>query len=295
MFAAVAKTPAAQDLLRHLENGGVVPVAGVAAGAQPFLTAWLRHIFPGRALLAIVDGVKAQEMFHQDLNTWLAVAPLDNPHPAPLFYPAWEVLPHESKLPHVDVISERLETLVALANTTAPVVIASVTAVTQKTFSATALKSRMRTLRRGDNVDPMEIMEWLEAHGYEPEAQVNGKGECALRGGILDVFPLNSPWPVRVEFFGDDLESLRCFDPVTQISRETIAEITLPPGGELGILKRLIERDDPAPAVAATLIDHLPANTIYILCEPERLDDHASQYAQTLPANDPFHVDWAGL
>ncbi len=295
MFAAVAKTPAAQDLLRRLENGGVLPVAGVAAGAQPFLAAWLRYAFPGRAILAAVDGVKTQEIFHQDLHTWLAAAQPDNLPPAPLFYPAWEVLPHEARLPHVDVISERLETLVALANTAVPVVVASVTALTQKTFSAAALKSRLRTLKRGDRVDPMEIMEWLEAHGYEPEAQVNGKGECALRGGILDVFPLNSPWPVRVEFFGDDLESLRYFDPITQISRETIAEITLPPGGELGMLKRLIESDSPASEVAATLIDHLPANTIYILCEPERLDDHASQYAQTLPANDPFHVDWAGL
>ena len=293
MFAAVAKTPAAQDLLRRLEKGGVLPVTGVAAGAQPFLAAWLHHTFPGRAILAVVGGVKAQEIFHQDLHTWLVAAQTDTP--APLFYPAWEVLPHEAKLPHVDVISERLETLVALANTTAPVVVASVTALTQKTFSATALKARMRTLKRGDSVDPMEIMEWLEAHGYEPEAQVNGKGECALRGGILDVFPLNSPWPVRVEFFGDDLESLRYFDPITQISRETIADITLPPGGELGILKRLIESDGAASGVAATLIDHLPTDTIYILCEPERLDDHASQYAQTLPANDPFHVDWAGL
>jgi len=302
MFAAVAKTPAAQDLLRRLEKGGVFPVTGMAAGAQPFLAAWLRHTFPNRAILAVVDGVKAQEVFHQDLHTWLAAAQPDNASPAPLFYPAWEVLPHEAKLPHVDVISERLETLVALANTTAPVVVASVTALTQKTFSTAALKGRMRTLKRGDSIDPMEIMEWLEAHGYEPEAQVNGKGECALRGGILDVFPLNSPWPVRVEFFGDDLESLRHFDPITQISRETIAEITLPPGGELGILKRLIDGSAGVPArgtstdeVAATLIDHLPADTIYILCEPERLDDHASQYVQTLPANDPFHVDWADL
>src|SRR5687768_7508334 len=138
-------------------------------------------------------------------------------------------------------------------------------------------------------------MEWLEAHGYEPEAQVNGKGECSLRGGILDVFPLNSPWPIRLEFFGDDLESLRYFDPITQISRETIAEVTFPPGGELGILKRLIESGAPADEVAGTLIDHLPPNTIYVLGEPERLDEHAAQYAQTLPPSDPFHTAWPGV
>src|SRR5687767_8526035 len=281
MFAAVAKTPAAQDLLQRLEKGGVLSRTGVSAGAQPFVAAWLRHVFPERPIVAVVEGVKAQEVFHQDLHTWLAAGQSENAAPAPLFYPAWEVLPHEAKLPHVDVISERLETLVALANTTAPVVVASVTALTQKTFSAAALKGRMRTLRRGDIIDPLQIMEWLEAHGYEPEAQVNGKGECSLRGGILDVFPLNSPWPIRLEFFGDDLESLRYFDPITQISRETIAEVTFPPGGELGILKRLIESGAPADEVAGTLIDHLPPNTIYVLCEPERLDEHAAQYAQT--------------
>src|SRR6185436_11017403 len=72
----------------------------------------------------------------------------------------------------------------------------------------------------------------------EPEAQVTHKGEIALRGGILDVFPPTSPWPVRLEFFGDELESLREFDPLTQISRQEITSITLPPAGELGILKK---------------------------------------------------------
>ena len=64
------------------------------------------------------------------------------------------------------------------------------------------------------------------------------KGEIALRGGILDVYPLTSPWPVRLEFFGDELESLRQFDPLTQISREEITAVTIPPAGELGLLKK---------------------------------------------------------
>ena len=305
MFAAIAQTPAAQDLVRRMEQGGVLALAGVAAGAQPFLAAWLRRAFPGRALVAVVEGVKAQEIFHQDLHTWLAAAQSGAAPPPPLFYPAWEVLPHEAKLPHVDVISERLETLVALGDPTPsspPIVVTNAVALTQKTFSPAVLKERLRTLKRGANVDPLQVMEWLEAHGYEPEAQVNSKGECALRGGILDVFPLNSPWPVRLEFFGDDLESLRYFDPVTQISRETIAEITLPPGGELGMLKKLIEGSAGVPArsnsveqIVSTLTDHLPSDTIYLLCEPERLDQHAADYSQTLPANDPFHGAWPDL
>src|SRR5688572_19030986 len=149
----------------------------------------------------------------------------------------------------------------------------------------------MRTLKRGDSLDPLQIMDWLETHGYEPEAQVNHKGECSLRGGILDVFPLNSPWPVRLEFFGDDLESLRYFDPITQISREQIAEVTLPPGGEIGILKRWLDEAPGQPALG-TLLDHLPGNTIYVLCDPARLEQHARDYASSLPAEDAFHVNW---
>ena len=77
-------------------------------------------------------------------------------------------------------------------------------------------------MQRGDKIAPLDLIEFLEEQGYEPEAQVSQKGEIALRGGILDIFPPTSPWPVRLEFFGDELESLREFDPLTQISREEI-------------------------------------------------------------------------
>ena len=167
------------------------------------------------------------------------------------FYPAWDVLPHEGKLPHADTISDRLQTLVALSldaarNTQyAPLVVTSVTALLQKTFPPGEIRKRTRTLARGDKINPLDLIEWLEEQGCEPEAQVTQKGEIALRGGILDVWPLTSPWPVRLEFFGDELESLRHFDPFTQISREEIVSVTLPPAGELGLLKREAERGTP--------------------------------------------------
>ena len=113
----------------------------------------------------------------------------------------------------------------------------SVTALLQKTFPPDEIQKRTRKLQRGDKIDPLDLIEWLEEQGYEPEAQVTQKGEIALRGGILDVWPLTSPWPARLEFFGDELESLRHFDPLTQISREEITAITIPPAGELGLLR----------------------------------------------------------
>ncbi len=123
---------------------------------------------------------------------------------------------------------------------------------------------------------------------------------------------------MRLEFFGDELESLRHFDPLTQISREEISRITIPPAGELGILKRQAERglqpasastgrrDSKVSKVAgeaplkrpearaplATLLDYLPRETIFILCDPESLAVHADNYAQPVPADDPFFISW---
>jgi len=151
-------------------------------------------------------------------------------------------------------------------------------------------------LRRGERIDPLDLVEWLEEQGYEPEVQVNHRGEIALRGGIVDIFPLTTPWPVRLEFFGDEIESMRTFDPMSQISREPIETVTIPPGGELGILKRMVQEGSafrvPGSALA-TLVDHLPPETIFVLCEPRSLDEHAASYSEMVPASDPFFIGWA--
>ena len=141
------------------------------------------------------------------------------------------------------------------------------------------------------------MVEWLEGQGYEPEAQVTQKGEMALRGGILDVFPLTSPWPVRLEFFGDELESLREFDPLTQISREPIETVVLPPGGELGLLKRVqaaraAEEKVALPAMA-TLLDYLPRNAIFIFCELGAIEEAVTHYEEQITPGDPFFITWA--
>jgi transcription-repair coupling factor (superfamily II helicase) len=332
--------------------------AAVSQAAQPFFAALLRKIFPRRPIVVVTDNLKTQENFQQDLETWLSLESTVHspqfkagevshsiPHPlarrskaetapsSPLFYPAWDVLPHDGKLPHADTISDRLETLVALnqnfseggaprrpnfqglvelAAPKVPIVVTSVTALLQKTFAPDDLKNNTHTLARGDKINPLDLIEWLEEQGCEPEAQVTQKGEIALRGGILDVWPLTSPWPVRLEFFGDELESLRHFDPLTQISREEILSVTLPPAGELGVLKQHFQSKERVARVPnseaetgtrvnhpsettvslATLLDYLPRETIFLLCEPEQLAARADEYAQQIPEDDPFFITW---
>jgi len=285
LFADLAKIPAAQTFARRLEAGGAQTFSGVTSSAQPFFAVLMQRIFPQRPVVIVAENLKQQESFQQDLETWL-----DAP---PLFYPAWEILPHEGKLPHADVISDRLQTLVALSESSklktqnSKLVVTSVTALLQKTFPPGEIQERTRTFERGSKIAPLDLIEFLEEQGYEPEAQVSQRGEIALRGGIVDIFPPTSPWPVRLDFFGDELESLREFDPLTQVSRGEITSVTLPPAGELGILK---QRQNQKPL--ATLPDYLPRETVFLLCDSDSLAVHADGYEQQVPKGDAFFISW---
>ncbi|MDB6024438.1 MAG: mfd [Verrucomicrobiales bacterium] len=314
LFSVVSGTSAVHELQQRVKNGGALSFPAVCSAAQPFVAGLLRHQFPNRPIVLVMSGLKTQELAQQDVETWSQLAGIEA---RPLFYPAWEILPHESKLPHVDAISDRLQTLVTLSrgkDSHAPIVVTSVAALLQKTFPAGAIEKRTRYFKRGDKMDPMDLIEWLEEQGYEPEAQVTSKGDISLRGGILDVWPLTNLWPVRLEFFGDELDSLRNFDPITQISRDEITSVTIPPGGELGILKALVLKGsaasqsiraedasndkkvragvEPIPTTLATLLDYLPKETLFVLCEPELLEENALRYAEQIPAGDPFFISW---
>ncbi len=312
IFAAVGSAPECAAWLERVGAGGVCACPGVTASAHAFLAGLLAQSLPGRPVVLVAGTLKAQEALHADLTTWLNAAThhesadKDRRHRITArFFPAWDTLPHESKLPHADVISERLETLVALAgNSTAAAlspIVASVLALQQRTYAPDELLGRTRSLKRGDTFNPLDLIEWLEEVGYEPETQVTNKGELAWRGGIVDVWPLSSPWPVRLEFFGDELESLREFDPHSQSSREQIAAAVIPPAGELSLLKgRTPKWADPPPEAAAqptlpplgSLLDYLPDNALILLSEPAELVAQAGRYAEQVPAGDRFHYPW---
>ena len=276
----------------------MLSLGGISQGAQAFSAAVLAHFAKGRPVVLVCPTGKLQEQLHQELETWLP-ALTKRPTKPPLFFPAWDVLPHEARLPHADVLSERLETLIHLAkrrkpsaNSTAPgpVIVTTGVALLQRTFSPSELKNRFRNFKIGERIDPLDLVEWLEDQGYEPEAQVSQKGEIALRGGILDVFPLASPWPVRFEFFGDEIEALRTFDPQTQISREKIDRATISPGGELGILKQQLAAD--SNYAAGRLGDYLVGDPLCLLIEPDDIAERVADYLEQVPSGDLFHDNW---
>ncbi len=284
--------------LDRLEAGGVLSLSGVTGSAQPFLVSRLHKKLPRRPILVVAANLKSQEAFQQDLETWLLSDEPEKkgdrkkgePTGRTMFYPSWEILPHEDKLPHADVISDRLETLMRLLDAgAAPVIVASIEAMMQRTYRPEVVRERSRMIKIGDQLDLLDLVEWLEDQGYESEVQVNQKSELAMRGGIVDVFPPTSPWPVRIEFFGDEVESLRQFDPVSQISRDNIQSTLLPPAGELGIMKRSVDEDA---ALFGSLTDFLPDETLVVLAEPEQLDEHVEAYTDQIPEGDVFHESW---
>ena len=150
------------DLARRVEHGGVFSCPEVSTSAQPFLAALFRRLLPARPLVVVTEGLRTQESFHQDIGTWLKRGTASEPknedekRASPAggsvdrnseahFYPAWEILPHEDRLPHVDVISDRLETLLAAAEPNAsPLIVTSVTALLQRTFPPQILEQQTR-------------------------------------------------------------------------------------------------------------------------------------------------------
>jgi len=303
------ESPACASFLQRAAGAGVVSGPPAPPPAHAFLAALLIRHFPGRRLVLVTDSLRSQEALHADLTTWQHVAAREEMtdaaaarRPVPLFFPAWEVLPHESRLPHADVISERLETLMALLGDppgSAPIV-TTVAALMQRTFAADALRGRLRRLARGNRINPLDLIEWLEDQGYEPEAKVTNKGELSWRGGIVDVWPPPSPWPIRLEFFGDEMDSLREFDPNSQMSRDPVDAVCLPPAGEIGLLKSpagtrgTAESQGPARALGV-LPDYLPSNALLLLCGTEAVQDAAMRYGQQIPPGDPFHAAWEDL
>jgi transcription-repair coupling factor (superfamily II helicase) len=248
----------------------------VADAAKPFVVALLSHI-SNRPVLVVTDGLKSQESFFNDLQAFA---------PDALFYPAWETLPHEDILPHVDTIADRLRVLSSLATGHSPLtIIASVQSLMQRTFSAAAFSALYFPLSTGQTLDFHDLISALTERGYSPEVQVNERGDMAHRGGIVDFFPLDRDNPVRVEFDGDEIASIRVFDAITQQSRNKLQNVVITPAGELGLLKR-------TPDKTASLLELLPSNVLLVLNEPEQLAEAATNYARQIPDNDPFFEPW---
>jgi transcription-repair coupling factor (superfamily II helicase) len=142
-------------------------------------------------------------------------------------------LPLERALPEHEESAERLEVLGMLGSRSSHLtVVASLPALAQRTLAPIQLAAARIALRVGERVGQRTLLEGLMAAGFDPSVEVTGIGEFAHRGGIVDLWPPGAGEPVRVELFGDEIESIRAFDPMSQASRRRLDHVTVLPASE---------------------------------------------------------------
>jgi len=147
-------------------------------------------------------------------------------------FPDWETLPYDTFSPHQDIISQRLATLYQLSRMQTGIVIVPVTTLLQRLAPKQYLESNSLLIKKGDRKDLHQLRQELEASGYRCVEQVMEHGEFSARGAILDLYPMGSNTPFRLDFFDDEIEEIRLFDPENQRSSDKVASIDLLPAHE---------------------------------------------------------------
>ncbi len=147
-------------------------------------------------------------------------------------FPEWETLPYDQFSPHQDIISARLRTLYQLPKLKSGILILPVPNLIQRVAPYDYIHSQTLILKVGDTLDVASFTEKLQQGGYERVSQVMEHGEFAVRGAIIDLFPMGSPTPFRIDLFDDEVETIRQFDPETQRSTDKLQSIELLPAKE---------------------------------------------------------------
>ncbi|HEX3629478.1 MAG TPA: CarD family transcriptional regulator, partial [Candidatus Dormibacteraeota bacterium] len=205
---------------------------GLPLSALPVFATWLARR-SGRPVLALVPDPEGsfqetRAWFRDDVRT--------------VVFPAVETLPFDRLAPDEETVRRRLETLDALRTGGPLVAFTSWAAMTRPTLSPEALQRWAFSLRVGQSYSLDDLLHRLTTLGYRREALVQGRGEFSLRGGILDCFPPGRRRPVRAEFFGDELESLREFEVESQGSVAEAGEIRVMPAAELILTPESVAR-----------------------------------------------------
>ncbi len=149
-----------------------------------------------------------------------------------LHFPDWETLPYDSFSPHQDIVSERLATLAGLPGLQRGVVVVAAACLMQRLPPTDYVGARSLRLNAGETLDRDAFIRGLEAGGYLRVPEVSEHGEFAVRGAIIDLYPMGAAEPYRIDLFDDEIETLRAFDPETQISGGTLEQVRILPARE---------------------------------------------------------------
>ena len=161
-----------------------------------------------------------------------------------LRFPAWDCLPYDRVSPNPELISERVAALGRLLEPRSGplIVLTTVNALVQRVPPRHVFRGASMELAEAGGIDPNALARFLDANGYGRAGTVMEPGEYAVRGGIIDIFPSGQPDPVRLDLFGDTIESIRAFDPATQRSGARLRRVSLRPVSEVFLDKASVTR-----------------------------------------------------
>ncbi len=310
LLTLLTQRPEYRRLQEQLRNAAGVPaLAGITEAARPFVVAALASTVKQTLLIVVSNEEQAQQMV-EALKAFHAT-------PDEIFYlPDRDALPYERLIADAQTTQQRMQAMITLVGSKrTPIIICSARVLTQPIIPPKELATSLFSLEPGMEIDLTLMLEQLYNLGYEPVSEVEEPGQFSHRGGIIDLFPPSFPRPVRIEFFGDEIESLRTFDQETQRSLNPINECTIGPAREaipvrgpealanLSQLDTTMLQKDAAerwksdmeelrqkrsfPDIAfyipylhdqATILDYLPRTGLLILDNPASIQNHISDF-----------------
>ena len=196
----------------------------------------ITHSLEHDLLYVVSDGVSAR-------NTASLLSFFD-PKAEIMLFPAWDTVPYDRVSPNAEIVANRIKTLDELINNENKkprIVIASIGAVLQKLPPKKIFLNTRKTIKTGQKIGLTDFIHYASINGYTRVEQVMENGEYAVRGDIVDIFPMGTDKPIRIDFFDDEIEKMRFFDAYTQRSAETITEYTFQIAGEITLNEQTIK------------------------------------------------------
>ncbi len=225
LFHTLSRHPAFQELTSKLVRGetGTFSLAGLTPTAKALYLVLLWQATE-RPLLVISDGNQRAELLAELTTTFFDLLISHGDAARPQLLPGLDVLPGQKLSPHTEITGQRAVALWRLANSVVPITLAPLGSALLRTHPADYYRRLALELRTGEEL-PLDLIEaHLNSIGYERREPVEMVGEYSIRGGILDVFPAENARPLRIEFFGDEVESIRRFDVDSQRSVMRVSE-----------------------------------------------------------------------
>ena len=260
------------EVIQSLESGNSAAIDGAWGSACALCAAAMASI-ASKPLLVVVPKIRDTGNVADDMSQF-------GTEDCQVF-PAWETLPDEHAVTDT-VFGGRLRILNALdafaenTTTTPPVVLASMPALMQPVPSRAAREAGTRAIAVGDEVDLEEFMAWLVERGFERVTAIELPGEFTLHGGILDVFPPSELNPFRIEFFGDEVESIRRFDVESQRKLSDLKRATLT------VISPTETTDDEDSDATSSLLDSFPPGSWVVLMHLPEIVEEGKQYLDRL-------------